>query len=160
MPNVACRKCSKQFYAKPYFIACGFAKYCSRKCQYSARKNGKIVSCKICKKKTYRPQKQLKASKSGLFFCSKVCQTIWRNHEFSGSRHANWKGGRHVEYRDILTKHRIKQQCRNCGITDKRLLCAHHLDRNRRNNTLSNLVWLCYNCHRLVHLFGLRIKKP
>lgn len=43
------------------------------------------------------------------------------------------------------------QACAKCKSTDKRILAVHHKDRNRQNNTVSNLVWLCHNCHFLVH---------
>jgi 5-methylcytosine-specific restriction endonuclease McrA len=41
--------------------------------------------------------------------------------------------------------------CKRCGTEDKRVLEAHHIDSNRKNNTIQNLVWLCRNCHHLVH---------
>jgi predicted HNH restriction endonuclease len=28
---------------------------------------------------------------------------------------------------------------------------VHHIDKDRTNNTLKNLAWLCHNCHYLVH---------
>jgi 5-methylcytosine-specific restriction endonuclease McrA len=41
--------------------------------------------------------------------------------------------------------------CRHCGLTDARVLSVHHLDSNRSNNRLDNLIWLCHNCHYLIH---------
>jgi hypothetical protein len=150
MLQVCCQECGKEFDVKPCYIKYGYGKYCSRTCQYSARKKGEIVECSICKTKVYKPQKQLRASKSGLYFCGKSCQALWRNSIFKGPRHANWKGGEHVEYVNILKKHRAPI-CKLCKSRDMRILCVHHKDRDRMNNTLSNLVWLCYNCHHLVH---------
>ncbi len=54
-------------------------------------------------------------------------------------------------YREILMGGKIKQICIRCGNADKRILAAHHLDRNRKNNNLKNLIWLCLNCHFLIH---------
>jgi predicted HNH restriction endonuclease len=31
------------------------------------------------------------------------------------------------------------------------MLVVHHIDENRNNNNHENLIWLCYNCHHLVH---------
>jgi predicted HNH restriction endonuclease len=31
------------------------------------------------------------------------------------------------------------------------MLIVHHVDENRSNNDPENLIWLCYNCHHLVH---------
>ncbi|MBI4281264.1 HNH endonuclease [Candidatus Uhrbacteria bacterium] len=37
---------------------------------------------------------------------------------------------------------------------NNRVLLVHHIDENRKNNVLSNLVWLCRNCHFLVHKYN------
>ncbi|MBI1863746.1 HNH endonuclease [Candidatus Woesebacteria bacterium] len=44
-----------------------------------------------------------------------------------------------------------KPICVVCGLEDERILNVHHIDRNRQNNKLSNLVWVCMNCHYLIH---------
>jgi predicted HNH restriction endonuclease len=44
--------------------------------------------------------------------------------------------------------------CVLCKVSDKRILAVHHKDNNRKNNKVENLVWLCHNCHILVHHFG------
>ncbi len=50
-----------------------------------------------------------------------------------------------------MIRSKIKRECVQCKISDTRLLVVHHLDHNRTNNKLSNLVWICFNCHHLVH---------
>ncbi|HLD49526.1 MAG TPA: HNH endonuclease signature motif containing protein [archaeon] len=57
----------------------------------------------------------------------------------------------------------IKNKCEKCGISDKRVLCVHHLDRNRDNNKEENLQTLCFNCHRITHFeinTSLKYAKP
>ena len=157
MPSVRCQKCDKTFHAKPSWVARGFGKFCSSACQYEARKNGKHVFCHTCGRMVYRPVKQLRGSKSGKYFCNRSCQTQWRNRLFKGPKHKNWKGGKYVEYREILIKHGVKQLCRLCRCKDRRLLCVHHIDKNRKNNKKENLVWLCYNCHHLVHVHHISV---
>jgi len=98
--------------------------------------------------------RELKSSKSKKYFCSKSCQTKWRNEYFSGEKHPNWKGGFFREYREILTKGGAKPVCKLCGLKDKRLLVAHHKDKNHKNHDVENLVWLCLNCHYLVHNYN------
>lgn len=124
--------------------------YCSAMCQYQGRKNGKTLLCDTCGKETYKQLKQLKKSKSGKFFCSKSCQTIWRNQEYVGDKHQNWKTGLFA-YRSVLSRHKIKKFCNLCETKDLRVLAVHHIDKNRKNNDLSNLAWLCHSCHFLVH---------
>jgi len=150
MPTVKCKVCSKEFYGKPYFIKIGHAKYCSAVCQYKARKNGKVVPCFTCGKETYKAVRRLKISRSGKFFCSKSCQTVWRNQEFIGIKHHNWKTGLFA-YRSILSRNKIPKFCNLCKTKDARVLATHHIDKNRTNNKVSNLAWLCHNCHFLVH---------
>ena len=161
MPIVKCKLCSKEFYGKPYFLKNGWAKYCSSSCQYEARRNGKILPCEICGKRTYKQLRKLKKSKSGKFFCSKSCQTIWRNQEFIGVKHHNWKTGV-ASYRTVLSRYKIPKFCNLCKTKDERVLATHHIDRNRENNHVSNLAWLCNNCHFLVHHYkeeSLKFKK-
>ncbi|MCX6763302.1 MAG: hypothetical protein NTZ97_01010 [Candidatus Moranbacteria bacterium] len=152
MTKVLCKTCKKEFYAKPSWIKNGFGKYCSRVCHYKSARNGKEIICFICGKVAYKSLKALKRSKSKKFFCGKSCQTIWRNSIVNiGVNHPNWKGGKHVSYRNILNKNNIRKICLLCKNTDERVLAAHHVDGNHRNNKLKNLSWLCHNCHSLVH---------
>ena len=145
-----CLICNKEFYTKPFFVKNGAGKYCSRECHYQGLKKGKIVKCFKCKKKIYRSPKSIKSSKSGKFFCSKSCQTKWRNQEFIGSKHSNWTGGRY-SYRSVLGRNKIPKICCLCKNKDIRVMAVHHVDHNRKNNEVENLVWLCHNCHHLVH---------
>ena len=69
---------------------------------------------------------------------------------YSGPNHPNWKGGEYA-YRDTMLRLPAIKTCKRCGVTDLRLLNVHHLDENHKNNAVENLVWLCYNCHFLVH---------
>ncbi len=146
----ACTICESKFYVKPSHLKLGWGKYCSKTCQYSGQRTGKEFSCFVCKKNIYRMLKDIKNSKSGKYFCSKSCQTTWRNSFFSGDKHKNWNGGT-ASYKGILTKSGAVQICAKCQNEDKRILAVHHKDKNRKNNAVSNLIWLCHNCHYLIH---------
>lgn len=151
MPQVKCKRCKKEFYAKPNWLRKGLGKYCSRICCYESRKKGKHIKCFICNKITYKSPKNLARSKSGKYFCCKSCQTIWRNSMvFIGKNHSNWKNGQ-TTYKKVLLQSNKKRICILCKENDTRLLAAHHIDENRKNNDVNNLIWLCHNCHFLVH---------
>ena len=150
MPHLSCKICSSAFYARPNHIKRGWGKYCSINCRNKSQFTGKYLSCHNCGKRIYRTPATINKSQSKKYFCSKSCQTHWRNKHFSGNKHANWIIGKYG-YRNILKRSNKKQECYKCNITDKRILAAHHIDFNRENNTLENLIWLCYNCHYLVH---------
>lgn len=150
MPRVLCGICGKDFYVKPSHQKMGWGKYCSAACRTKAQFNGGSVNCTICGKSIYRSKAQQKNSDSGKFFCSKSCQTHWRNGFFIGEKHPNWINGESA-YRRILKSFNKNPKCLRCGLTDERILNAHHLDHNRLNNDGSNLVWVCLNCHFLIH---------
>ncbi len=153
MPNVRCHICSTWFYVKPNRIRRGWGKYCSIKCKRNGQETGRFVKCFICDREIYRTKRDLRISKSKKYFCTKSCQTIWRNTVvFIGPRHANWRGGNSTDsYRNVLKRSGKREICTLCKTKDKRILAAHHIDRNRRNNRSENLAWLCHNCHYLVH---------
>lgn len=150
MSRVRCKLCSKEFPVKPSQIAYGWGLYCSKDCQHKSQQKGKTVKCFQCKSYIYRSPKQLNRSKSEKFFCSKSCQTIWRNIYYSEHKSYSWIDGKRA-YRSILRRSGKKMTCEVCGNNDIRVLIVHHKDQNRSNNDVSNLTWLCCNCHQLVH---------
>lgn len=150
MVDVVCKQCLKKFQAKPSWLKNGYGKYCSRACSHQSKRLGQIVKCFICNTEVYKQAKALEGSKSGKLFCTKSCQTKWRNAEFKDEKHPNWKGGMHA-YRRMMRQSDSPQVCTLCKTKDKRVLAVHHVDENRKNNTIENLQWLCHNCHHLVH---------
>lgn len=151
MPIVKiCKTCGEQFKTKPFFVKNGGGIYCSIDCHHKGLKKGQMVKCFICNKEIYRSPKSLRISKSKKYFCSKSCQTKWRNVQFIGEKHGNWANGKY-SYRSVLTRNKIPKICKLCDIKDDRILAVHHIDKNRLNNKLGNLTWLCHNCHFLVH---------
>ncbi len=153
MPIVRCKLCARPFYAKPSWLKRGVGKYCSAACQHEGKKNGKMVACFICGKEAYKQLRALKHSKSKKYFCSKSCQTKWRNAEFIGPKHSNWKSGKHA-YKTVLKRHKVPQICKLCKTSDWRVLATHHINGEHTNNKISNLAWLCHNCHFLVHHYN------
>lgn len=150
MPHRNCLICSKDFYAKPFFIKMGAGKYCSNTCAALGRTKGEQRPCHFCGEISYKQKRDIERSKSGFLFCSKSCQTNWRNKYYSGDKHANFKFGLHT-YRRLLKNDPQKKECTLCKTEDIRTLAVHHIDQNRKNNTVDNLSWLCHNCHHLVH---------
>lgn len=154
MPKLDCAVCSNEFYAKPSHIKQGWGKYCSKKCQYESAKTGNVVKCFTCGNSVYRSVKEQLRSQSGNYFCSKSCQTSWRNSQlYIGSNHSNWTTGE-SSYRQRLLRSQTPKFCQKCQTNDSRVLAVHHKDKNRSNNELGNLAWLCHNCHYLVHHYS------
>ena len=44
--------------------------------------------------------------------------------------------------------------CQSCGEKDKKKLLIHHLDINKQNNKLENLLTVCKKCHRSIYHKG------
>ncbi len=150
MPNVNCKICKMEFYIKPYHLSKGWGKYCSKECQSTGQRTGDYQYCAICLKKIWKMPKEIKHSFSKKFFCSKPCQAIWRNTHYIEEKHSRWVNGIRA-YRQILQRSGAPQICTHCGISDVKVLIVHHKDHNRTNNTAKNLMWLCRNCHYLIH---------
>ena len=155
MPLIkTCLNCGNKFSIKPYWVKIGGGKHCSRKCRDEAFKTGKIIVCFTCGKNVYKQLRALKHSKSKKYFCNKSCQTIWRNSVlYIGKNHPNWKYGEYTYRKNILKSTKVPI-CILCKIKDLRVLAVHHIDRNRKNNGIDNLAWLCNNCHVLVHHYS------
>ncbi len=147
---VFCKICRTKFSPRPSHVKKGWGIYCSRDCKNIGTQVRQCVFCFICKKKLLKTATQINHSKSGKYFCSKSCQTKWRNTEYIGSKHTNYKNGS-TTYRGILKRCGIPEICDLCGEKDARVLVIHHVDENHKNNCASNLAWLCHNCHSLVH---------
>jgi hypothetical protein len=152
MVVVTCKICKKEFNAKPAHVRYGWAKYCSKQCHYAGLRTGSMEKCFRCGKEVYRERRMAGRTKSGKFFCGKSCQTLWRNQLYVGVKHANYKHGT-SSYRSVLVRAGVKKYCRLCKSKDERILAVHHLDENRRNNKVENLMYLCHNCHHLIHHF-------
>lgn len=60
------------------------------------------------------------------------------------------KGYRRIVFRDKIVNN-LEIECENCKILDIDLLVVHHRDRNRKNNSVTNLAVLCANCHKKEH---------
>lgn len=150
MPIVLCKFCGSKFNAKPSWLKKRHGVYCSNKCRFGDARKGKTITCFSCGKQAYKQLKALSRSQSGKFFCTKSCQTKWRNSVYVREKHANWKDGK-ASYRNLMRTQNIPPICTLCKTKDERVLAVHHIDKNRSNNVIENLSWLCHNCHHLVH---------
>lgn len=104
------------------------------------------VECSYCHKKFKRLKSQIKTEN---VFCSKECGNRFKNES--------------VKILDDGTAYRrnafntYPHKCAICGYNeDERVLEVHHLDENRRNNVIENLVILCPICHKklTLHLYS------
>jgi len=63
------------------------------------------------------------------------------------AKYGIYYGKAKYKYRSLIEK----EKCENCSFfpTHKCQLDIDHIDGNKKNNSISNLMVLCANCHRL-----------
>ena len=108
--------------------------------------------CPVCKKK-FKVKKDSPREKTT---CSHSCANVYFR---SGKNNPNWKDGLKLDsrYRRLAFEN-YKHECYLCRFNKKYALVVHHIDENRNNNKLDNLIILCANCHYGVHYGDLKIE--
>lgn len=157
MKKHKCGLCNKIFFTKKSVNR----KFCSLICKYKNHsflmKNNKLSLLR----KSFKLSKQVKKK------LSKSIKKLWSSGHyenikhwitqlrFQGKNHPNYKGGRKRDliYSTLFTKkiknlifkrdHYICKLCKKQG----GVLHCHHIDYNKFNTSLENLVTLCNSCH-------------
>lgn len=73
-----------------------------------------------------------------------------------GNKNPKWKGGisSYSNHRAILERAMVNLNiCFDCGVYSEKCQ-VHHIDGNKKNNNLSNLMVLCLKCNAKYHKFG------
>lgn len=154
-----CDYCGKQIVKKLIDISKFKYHFCNRLCQ---SKFGWIeVKCSFCNRKKLIHKCLYRYSRTKRFYCSRECQDKDYSFRYSGKNHSNWKGGISFEpynYEFNQIKREIKERdkwiCQLCGFIDTKKdgkLCVHHIDYDKKNNNISNLVSLCHICNGKVN---------
>jgi hypothetical protein len=145
---VKCKACNKEFITrknKP-------KKCCSPECGQKRRRIRFEVECKNCGNKCEKNLSQLSNSKSKFYFCCRECkdqaQRIGGVQEIMPPHYGTSQG--REKCKKLLNKKNAC--CCDCGDKRRYLLCVHHIDRNRENNSLENLEVVCGSCHMKRHL--------
>ena len=129
----------------------GHNTYCSPECFRLSKITGKHSFCANCNKPIFIKNSRLLRGKSGNFFCGRSCSTSFNNAFYkAGENHPNWTDGT-ASYRGKALRN-LPKYCKVCGYSDERVLVVHHLDKDRGNADISNLVILCPTHHIEVHL--------
>lgn len=150
-----CQICNKQFQfvSYPSTEKRQPRQTCSKKCQYTltakkmSRKTERI--CKFCGQH-YTTEPCFKKS-----FCSRKCQLAYMR-TLTGDKNHSWKPvNEEASYQTLKVTLRrklvtVNTVCADCGKSSN-CFEIHHIDKNRNNNVLSNLVVLCLNCHADRH---------
>lgn len=125
--------------------------FCSRECRTSYDRQGSTVNCWECGKSVYRKLSYLKRSRNNVFFCSRECKDKAQSYESNCTiiQPPHYHTGK-ASYRSIAFRN-YEHCCAVCKYSYCRSLHVHHIDKNRNNNNISNLIILCSNHHGEVH---------
>lgn len=137
-----CKLCSKIFISKK--TPSQTQTFCSRQCSAKQKKNGIHIKCKECSEIFYITPHRCKETKTRGKFCSNKCRLI------------NWNRSSMIKQKPGMYRvnawRTYEEKCHDCGNKDKRVLIIHHIDGNRKNGKIENLIPVCHNCHCLRHL--------
>lgn len=92
-----------------------------------------------------------------IWSCNTRCRTCWDMYNI-GERNPSWKGGISFEPYAVGWSRRLKESvrkrdnytCQECGKPQAECLeklCVHHIDYNKQNLDIKNLISLCRSCH-------------
>lgn len=115
----------------------------------------KTVKCDFCGKDIIKMPANIK--KYSYHFCNNKCKNKWlKENAISGEEHYNWKNGKSFEpYPSKFTKslkRKVKKRdnhtCQICKAKEKSTVFhVHHIDYNKDNCSMDNLITLCNSCH-------------
>lgn len=149
-----CEHCDDDFNASLKEHKRGNARFCSLSC--SSRRSRTVKennhTCHKCKKDFYRKESKRANSRSGYFFCSRVCKEAAQKEDMVACPSHYMTGRTHKTYR-VKAFRELPPSCIDCGYDKhKDILHVHHLDGDRSNNDIANLVIVCPTCHVERHI--------
>ena len=150
--EIECPECGICFWVdKRTYTRANEDLYCTSVCKQKHKGQRVSVKCHYCDEIFFRSKSKLKNSKSGLYFCCRehkdLAQRIENNNEALWLSHYN--NGK-SNYRDNALRH-YGNKCECCGYDTLNICEVHHIDKDRTNNELDNLIVLCPNCHMSIH---------
>lgn len=142
--TLRCQKCGNKWDILAASAMYGHTKHYCPRCLIDKQSSTWIeFDCAYCGKHKRRQRADIRKGSKNLF-CSVKCYNEYkRNVDETFSIYT---------YREKALQH-LPNKCAICGWSeDIRLLEVHHLDENRENCKLDNLIVLCPICHRKLTL--------
>lgn len=155
--------CTKLFYTHSVFNFCMYQTYPNPnpngRCLIDCKGCGRRVPheakgyCKTCYKKYCWKPKRIICKNCGReenFHALGLCHNCYlRLHNYDPIKAYNAKKYYGIDYQ--LFK-QVTTECVSCGFS--KIVDLHHLDGNKRNNDRNNLIGLCPNCHKMIHMYN------
>jgi endogenous inhibitor of DNA gyrase (YacG/DUF329 family) len=147
-----CKYCGKKIVVEKNQI--GDKSFCSYECKSKSQIKRLSVKCIICGRATEKPLAQYMRNATKRFVCSKECFSTL----MSGSSNPSWRNGKSFEPYTASFTEALKEYIRNrddgrcmvCYIKHedgKKKFPVHHVDYDKSNCDVLNLITLCPSCH-------------
>lgn len=131
-------------------------KYCSNECSAKSKEKSVLVNCDNCGKQFERPQCHVKENN----FCSRECLYAWHKENRIEENSPRWNGGVYHTPDGYLflrqddgtykAEHRIVVE-ESLGRELSSDEIVHHIDEDKTNNSIDNLVVLTRAEHARLH---------
>lgn len=136
--STTCKQCGEIFDVYPSEIKKGRGKFCSRSCSTTYRNiHNNPAKNEAVRKKISENHADVSGDKNPMYGRreNNAPSFIDGRNSFAGET-----------YRRMLLASGVEQRCVLCGQTEGNI-DVHHLDGNRKNNDIANLIFLCRRCH-------------
>ncbi len=145
--EVSCTFCNKRFLKAKRFIL--EKNYCCKDHADKGRQKRIVVSCAYCGKEKDMTLSKRNKSKTKTYFCNRDCQTAAQTWGSGVDYTCNYKDGKQL-YRTYALR-TYPNECAECGYNDYvGVLDVHHIDGDRSNNSIDNLIVLCPIHHTML----------
>lgn len=152
--SVNCPICNKEFETYPNKLLQRTLPTCSQKCSGLLRRKRVKLICDYCGKEFNRCPSIIHPYN----FCCLDCANHYHSNRMYKEGNPNWQGGiSNLPYDsnfDKKTKKIVKLRdggkCQLC-LKEIKILAIHHIDYDKQNSSLDNLISLCERCHGKTH---------
>lgn len=154
----ACKNCNKEFENKSGHRQRPSV-YCSVQCKNEYREKIRKETGYYAKRKE-NPEIKLRIRKQALKYARSHPEVLKRWQKDNPEKRKIYraridakKHGYAIEFATVKyeVRKRDNETCRDCGCNEKERMAVHHIDKNKQNSSLENLVTLCRTCHGLRH---------
>jgi 5-methylcytosine-specific restriction endonuclease McrA len=150
--KLVCEQCNEEFWKPVPLIRDQKHHFCSKQCADTFKKSFRTIHiCANCGKEFLLNAHRTNKKNATVYrFCSRGCKD--NAQRLDGScpeiRPSHYKSGECV-YRKRAFEYYL-HKCAYCGYNEiVDILQVHHLDRNRLNGCITNLMILCPTCHAI-----------
>lgn len=137
-----CQDCNHQWFGSPSTFLYRSNCECPNCGEHAPNKIQ--LECEYCGKIIFRHPCEIQNNQTGKFYCSQECGNRYKASLMHTQDSKNYR---------LKAMKVYPHKCVCCGWDeDERILEVHHINENRENNNIENLVILCPTCHRKITL--------